>query len=245
MISEEVLMDYDYDLFLGYDIAYQNIVIKQLKLREIKELGLSKVLRRVNFCAIDKDGLFETDCDELSKFSLFELVLMFDNLREMFLDFMEMFVRSDNIDFGSDTNSFYIECDGKVGILGKENFDEFLEVVRLAYCLEAEKKESDREDIDEEMRQMLKDFEEEEDKIRKMKTKGKTVTINSLIQAICCKHPSINHLNVGESTLYQLKKEYARLMQIDANVYINTGIYTGNVSPKDINIEDYNWAKEV
>lgn len=237
VIDENKKMDYEFELYGGKTINYQNIYIKSLTIDEIRNVhGLSNILQLFNLATISRKKFKDVD----ENVSLFELV-MFSELNELFIAFLHTFAEFDEIEFGEKTMALYLKSGDKIGILNKENFEEFLEVFRMAYCIETQTKDSDRDDIDDEMREMLLEFEEEEEKIRN--AKGNQITLNSMIKAICCRHPSLNCLNIGDCTVYQLKCDLVRLYQIDANVYINTGVYTGNISSKDVKIDDYNWAK--
>lgn len=239
MIDDSKKMDYEFALYGGLTINYQNIYIKSLTIDEIRfKYGLSIILQMMKFSTLTRKQ-FETDDENLS---LFELIIG-SQLKEIFEGFINIFIEFDSIEFGEKNKSYYFKRGNEIGILNKHNFDEFLEVFRMVYCIDKTTKESERDDIDEELREILRGFEEEEDKIRN--ARGNTITINSMIKAICCRHPSLNCLNIGGCTIYQLKCDLVRLYQIDANVYINTGVYTGNIRSKDIKLDDYNWAKEL
>lgn len=238
MIDDTKKMDYEFALYGGLTINYQNIYIKSLTIDEIRyKYGLSIILQLMHLSTLTCKQ-FKTN-DNLS---LFELIIE-SELKEMLDVFVNIFLEFDSVEFGKKTKSYYFKRGSEIGVLNKDNFDEFLEVFRMAYCIDKTPRESERDDIDEELREILRGFEEEEDKIRN--ARGNTITINSMIKAICCRHPSLNCLNIGRCTIYQLKCDLVRLYQIDANVYINTGVYTGNISSKDIKIDDYNWAKEL
>lgn len=239
MIDDAKKMDYEAMLYLGKSINYQNIYIKSWKYNDIVEtIGLSNALQLFNLSTITRKKF--KDIDE--GISLFELFLH-SELNEMLVAFLHTFVEFDEVEYGEKTNAFYFKRGDEIGILNKDNFEEFLEVFRMAYCIDKESKESDRDDIDEEMRELLLGFEDEENKIRN--AKGNTITLNSMVKAVAVKHNSLNCLSIGECTIYQIKCDLIRLYQIDASVYINTGIYTGNISLKDIDIEEYNFAKEI
>ena len=239
MIDENKKMDYEAMLYLGKSINYQNIYIKSLKYNDIVEkIGLSNALQLINLSTMTPKKLKNANCDT----NLFDL-FVYSELNKLLTAFLCTFVEFDEIEYGEKTNSFYFKRGKDVGVLNGDNFEEFLEVFRMAYCVDKNLRESDRDDIDDELRDILREFEEEEDKIRN--AKGNVITLNSMVKAICCRHPSLNCLNIGECTIYQLKCDLVRLYQIDANIYINTGVYTGNISCKDIKIDDYNWAKEL
>lgn len=238
MIDEAKKMDYEALLYLGKNINYQNIYIKSWKYDDIVQIiGLSNALQLFNLSTITRKKFKDIDED----ISLFEL-FMSSELQQMFIAFLHTFVEFDEVEYGEKTNAFYFKCGDEIGVLNKDNFEEFLEVFRMAYCIEKSTKESDRDDIDDEMRRDLLEFEEEEEKIRN--AKGNTITLNSMVKAICCRHPSLNCLNIGECTIYQLKCDLVRLYQIDSNVFINTAMVSGTMTEK-INLEDYNWAKEL
>lgn len=238
MIDEDKKTDYEFELYGGLSIEFQDIKIKSLTINEIRqEYGLSKILRLLSLSTVSRKQFKNVD----EKVSLFDLVVH-SELRKVFEMFLSVFVECDAIQYGEKTNSYYLKNKDKIAMLGKENFEEFLEVFRMAYCIDKNARESDRDDIDDELREILKGFEEEEDKIKN--ARGNTITLNSMIKAICCRHPSINCLNVGNCTIYQLKCDLVRLYQIDSNVFINTAMCSGTMTEK-VDLEDYNWAKEL
>ena len=239
LIDDNKKMDYEFQLYGGLTINYQNLYIRSLTIDEIRNLyGLSMILQLMNLSTIShKQFKLAKEGD-----ALFDLIIG-SELRGIFEVFLNIFLEFDHMEYGEKTKSYYLSRSDEIGVLNKDNFEEFLEVFRMAYCIDKYSRESDRDDIDDEMRKLLLEFEEEEDKIRN--AKGNTITLNSMIKAICCRHPSLNCLNVGSCTIYQLKCDLIRLYQIDSSVYINTGIYNGAISTKDIKIDDYSWAKEL
>lgn len=237
MIDDNKKMDYEFQLYGGLTINYQNLYIRSLTINEIRNLyGLSMILQLMNLSTISHKQFKLAKEDD----SLFDLIIG-SELRGMFEVFMNVFLEFDNLEYGEKTRSYYVSRSGEIGVLNRDNFEEFLEVFMMAYCIDKGKKESDRDDIDEEMRKDLLEFEEAEEKIRN--SKGNTITLNSMIKAICCRHPSLNCLNIGECTIYQLKCDLVRLYQIDSNVFINTAMCSGLMTEK-VNLEDYNWAKD-
>ena len=195
----------------------------------------------MNFATISKNKLLRGSDISPDNIGLLDIIVGAESLRDTFLEFMSVFLEFDDIEYGNKTRSFYLTHEKTIGVLSNSNIDEFFDVFKMAYCISDIKKESDRDDIDDEMRQLLLEFEDEEEKIKNIK--GNIITINSMIKAVCCKHPSLNCLNIGKCTLYQIKTDLARLYQIDSSVCIHTGIYTGNIDSKNINLEEYSWAK--
>lgn len=220
-------MDYEMQLLGGDTVEFQNIFIKQLKLRDIKDLGYSIFEYFLNISM-----LYKIDIDRNKEYDNFFDVLVSEKYYPLFMDFLRLFLEYDSIEYGIKTKSIYVSNKTKIGIINDSNLSDFFEVFRFCYGLERNKKEKDIFDL----------ISEEEQKINKVKNGEVNITISSMISAVACKHPSINLLNIWDCTVYQLKDMVRRLYQIEENKNVNFGIYTGNISVKDIKINDYNWC---
>lgn len=228
MIDEAKKRDYEIRLLSGVEIEFQNIFLRAIKLSEIRDFGYSFFEYLLNMCMAYKSDLDKDDkCDDL-----FEVLTSNDYI-ELFMCFIGLFYKYESIEYGEKTKSFYLVNGDKIGIINNKNLDNLLEVTRFCYKLERSKKEKDIFDL----------IAEEENKIRRAKSGDVDITMSSMISAVSCKHPSINLLNIWDCTIYQLKDMVSRLYQIDGNNNVNFGIYTGNVSPKDIKINEHDWCK--
>lgn len=126
--------------------------------------------------------------------------------------------------------------------IGEDNAEDILGLFRKMYCLDDTiiKKESDRDDIDEDMRALLLAFEEEQAKIDR--AMGADVNLTGIIEGLSCKHPSINMLNIGEYTIYQLYRAYRRVCKIEHEDRLLTAHYAGTIQLSEMELKSLNWA---
>lgn len=235
-------------LLRGGTVQFERLSIKPLTLGEIQELGLIKYLSLINFTALTKEKLIGKELVEVFKpYSFYQVVVNYDELRDTFLEFLRVFVLHDEdenaIRYVPEIDTIVVRYNKVNGKINNLNFQGFLDFMRKIYYVPKNQKESEREDIDDEMAQLLKEFEEAENKVNK--ENGNEITIISMIEAICVKHPSINLMNIWNYTMYQFMKTFYRIEQIDSAKNIMTGIYSGCIEPKKINLKEYHWAKKL
>lgn len=134
-------------------------------------------------------------------------------------------------------------------LLNIDNVGQILDVFKMMYCLKEVKKESERTDIDDEMKELLKEFEEEEQKVRNSKTLGKSaITLHSIVNGVACRHPALNLLNIWDYTVYQLFQTYYTLTKIDSENRAYIALFSGNLDKnarKQLDLPTLHWATEV
>lgn len=235
-------------LLRGGTVQFERLLIKPLTLGEIEELGIEKYLGLINFSTLSKEKLIGRELVEVFKpYSFYQVVVNYEELRETFLEFLRVFVLHDedesSVRYVPEIDTIVVRYNKINGKINNSNFQSFLDFMRKIYYVPKVEKESERLDIDEEMAELLKEFEEVESKVAK--DNGNEITITSMIEAICVKHPSINLMTVWDYTMYQFMKTFYRIEQIDSAKNIMTGIYSGCIEPKKINLKEYHWAKKL
>ena len=235
-------------LLRGGTVQFERISIRPLTLGEIEEMGLEKYLGLINFTNLSKEKLVGKDLIEVFKpYSFYQIVVNYEELRETFLEFLRTFVLHDkeenSIRYVPEIDTIVVRYNKINGKINNSNFQDFLDFIRKVYHVPKTQKESERVDIDEEMAELLKEFEEAESKVAK--ESGNEITITSMIEAICVKHPSINLMTIWNYTMYQFMKTFYRIEQIDSAKNIMTGIYSGCIESKKINLKEYHWAKKL
>lgn len=242
------IMNLEAKLLRGKTVQFERLIIKPKTLGEIEELGVSEYFRLINLTTLTKEKIVGKKLKEVfEKYSFYQIVVNYDELRELYLEFIRTFVLHDedenSVRYEPVVDTIFVTYKDTIGKINNANFEDFLEFMRFVYHITIVKKESEREDIDEEMAELLKEFEEVEEKITK--DKGNEVTLTSMIEAICVKHNSLNLFNIWDYTMYQFIKTYYRIEQIDNSNNIMTALYTGNIDSKKIDIKDYHWAKKL
>lgn len=235
-------------LLRGGIVQFERLSIKPLTLGEIEEIGLEKYLSLINFSTLSKEKIVGRKLIEVFKpYSFYEVVVNYEELRETFLEFLRVFVLHDedeeSVRYVPEIDTIVVRYNKINGKINKANFQDFLNFMRKVYHVPKTQRESERTDIDEEMAELLREFEEAESKVAK--ENGNEITITSMIEAICVKHPSINLLTIWDYTMYQFMKTFYRIEQIDSAKNIMTGIYSGCIESKKINLKEYHWAKKL
>lgn len=233
-------------LLKGSRIVVHGITIKNYTLGEIfDDIGLTRYLQMSSLAnRKPKDFLTSEFINQVPDFTLFDVLCISSELNEIYLNFLNFFT---GYEWEFIANEAFIEFhsineNGERVYVNKGNFDSLLDVVKATYCLDKSKRESDRDDIDDEMKELLMEFEEESDKVRK--AKGSNITIIGIIDGVSNKHPSINLFNIWGYTIYQLMNTYYALSKIDNESRIMSGIYHGTVDSKAIDLESIHWANE-
>ncbi|MGV4321317.1 hypothetical protein [Bacillus mojavensis] len=115
----------------------------------------------------------------------------------------------------------------QIKLIHRENFDEFVEAIKVMNYLmkpklvgKVDSGDIDPNPVDEETRQLMEQMEKNRAKVAKAKkitqqNSDDDVDIADIISAVSSKSNSLNKLNIWDLTLYQLYDEYARLELID------------------------------
>lgn len=240
-------LDLKAKLLMGLNISTHGITIKNYTIGEIfGTIGLTKYLQMSSISNRDvKDYIAREYLYQFKTVSVFDVFCMTQEMNDMFIEFLNLFTGYEWKFISNDTfTEFYAKNEyGNNVHVNRENIHSIFDVVKAMYCLDSSKKESDRDDIDDEMRELLREFEEEEAKVNA--SKGSKVTIVSIIDGISAKHNSINLLNIWKYKMYQIIHTYYILNKIDNENRIMTAIYTGVMDSKKTDVEKTYWAGEI
>lgn len=233
-------------ILMGRPVSTHGIRINNYKYDYIVDvIGLDNYYSTINICTLEPKDVLPKEVfrhEEFKEITMFDLCLLNDMISELYIKLFNMFTDYEWI-FDKTMCEFITSYDKERFTVSKGNMDTVITIIKEMYCVNKEKKESDREDIDDDMRELLMEFEEEERKVRR--SKSNPITLNSIIEAISVKHPSINLLNIGSYTMYQLMHTYYRLEQIENYSKITSAIYAGTISGKDIDVNKIHWANEI
>lgn len=240
--------EYSISMLRGSVINIHGINIKPLTLGEIEELGFEKYNSLLNVCTDNKEDYLDSVKNiNVDTISMFDILTSNERIKDIFIEFISVFILNDkeinSVQYINATNEIVVIYNGNISRINRRNIDDILYIIKKLYCKNMSSRESDRDDIDDEMKQLLREFEEEERKIRNKK--GAIITLNSIIEFVCSKHNSINVFNVWGLTVYQLMITYLRLEKISNYENILNGLYHGSVNFKDIDLERIHWANEI
>lgn len=233
-------------LLMGLDISIHDITIKNYKMGTLfKDVGLSRYLQLSSLAIrTPKDFLQEEFLEEFKSVTMFDVFCINDELNNFFIQFLNLFTGYEwtFITTPSFTEFHAINEYGSRVHIGKGNYDDVIEIIKVMYCLDRSKRESERDDIDERMKEILAEFEEEESRVNS--AKGGTITLISIIDGIANKHNSINLLNIWEYTMYQVMHTFHSLEKISNEDRVMNGVYAGMIDSKKIDLEKMHWAAE-
>ena len=111
--------------------------------------------------------------------------------------------------------------ENELTVIHRDNFDDFVEVVKLQNYLKKPEKEYKPNPVDEQAKKLMEQMEENRKKVEAKKraqnnsNDDNAIDISDIISAVSSKSYSINKFNIWDFTLYQLYDEYTRLELID------------------------------
>lgn len=234
-------------LIKGSDITVNNIRIKHYKIGYlVDEVGLDKYFYMIHIATLKpKDLLKKEVLKEFKDINMFDIFCMSEDMNNTFIAFLNFFTGYvwDFIDGGSFMEFHAInECGNRVHI-SRDNFNDVMDVVCKMYCTDMQKpKESERDDIDDEMAQWLRELEEEEGKVNQ--AKGTFLTIISILTGIANRHPSLNLINIWDYSIYQIQYTYRTLCKIDNENRVFAGVYAGTIDTKKMDLEKMHYAND-
>jgi len=239
-------------LISGKPIKFIGIKIVPFTLDEIFDddvVGLEKYSELLKILNVDKASLDGIPDEQLSEINNFDLFTAQPVLMQKLIEFLTVFLRTDQIGYSEKYRTLGIQIAPTIGAedimayVDRDNFDEFMELFKKINCVRFEKAEKAKPANAKalEMMERIKKNALEEPKPKKQ---GK-FDLTSLISGVCSKHPSLNYTNVFKLNVFTLWEAYYYLSQSNQFDSTMQGVYTGNLSPKDINFEDISWIKKI
>lgn len=233
-------------LLAGSNIAVKDITIINYKAHDIfRVIGVTKYLQMTNLmCRTPRDFIEPKYLKEFGDVKLFDIFCMTEEMQDLFKKAMNFFTGYEWDFVGTSAFiEFWATNENNERVhINRENCEEIFDVIKSMYCLHDNKKESQRDDIDDRMREILAEFEEEESKVNT--AKGSKITLFSIIAGVATKHNSINLLNIWDYTIYQIIHSFKLLEKISNEDRTMTGIYSGTIDSKKIDLDKIHWAAE-
>lgn len=228
-------------LLKGENFVYKNgLEIKNYTLKELlsNSFNLSLYYYCLDVCTIQLRNVKKQE-------DLFNVLLQEENL-EKFVRFINFFIVHDQengVRPLPQINTIMINNNGSIGSIDKNTIEDIIYIVRKMYCAPDKLADTQRDDLPTELAEMLKEFEEEEIKVKK--ANKQEINIYSIIESIATTDPKYNFDNIWDLTMYKLYAIFKR-KEVE-NRYNNTlmGIYTGNIIGKNIDIDKIHWARDL
>jgi hypothetical protein len=213
---------------------------------DVMDIGESYYNKIINSLLFKKENLEQNE--EFEKLSEFELFYLYcyqaKDFRELVFNGLKLIFKDDpKIDDGILGIYFGDVKDGRV--IDGNNFEIIQHVVAKAHWIKIEAKKEEE----------FKPFDERAQAIIDMVMKGRkersnikpkvSVNLHSIIAGLTWKSNGISLKEIMTMTIYQLYMGYFVSQNIDSHYFMLTGIYTGNIDAKNIDMSEINWAKRL
>lgn len=231
--------DLNFKCLLAKPIELEGIgILHPLTINEISKLGLktyNSYLSVLCLTANDIKNALDLE-DEDFEIEPFDFILAncinLDFLTQM-TDAMSCFFK-ESCGFSED-GYFFIGEINDCRMIHRANFNFFADILRKQNCIQ-KKAEEPLKVQSEAGKDMLKRLKLARKKYADKFKSG--VEITDIISAMASKHGSINLLNVGELTMFQLIDQYKRINMID-EYYINIKSLMAGADPKDVKVKHW------
>lgn len=223
-------------LLAGLPIDIGICKVYPTELKEIVEIGEVKYNQYLSTVLFDKKVLqLEQQVDD-DDIDIIAAISSYDkNFRDLFLKSISFFIKED-VKL-SNNGVFYIDNDK---FFTQDLFNNLqLIVKRINYI-----KDNQEDEIiagNERAKSFMEKLKKKKEKI--LKNKKQDINLASIISGVAWKSNNVNIKNIWDLTIYQLYDAYYRLENIDYYNHTVTGIYSGTIDGKKINLNKINWAR--
>jgi hypothetical protein len=228
-------IDLKLKLFCGEPIYVEGYgEIKPLKVKDIVSYGYTEYLKALNIVCLINYEDFIKDKEEVEKikqelhFLDFLIIFGGEDLENELEKSFSLFLGGEAVVDKDNLCIFINKNNGEVLVVNKENFDNIREVLKYQnYVKHFEEKKigKDESPMDEETRKFkerLEMLKKKRDEIKRKQQQNDSdenqesdIDFYDIISSISSKSYSINELNVGELTVYQVYSKFKRMEIID------------------------------
>ena len=210
-------------------------------LREIFDIGIEVYDSFINFLAINverylelidpeaKEEYLKLSEEDKKKFTLFNLIIMNNEMRDMYKDIFSFFLSAD-VAFNRPRAAFLIYDDDEkiIGIINSNNFEIARDYILQYNFLDLGEKEIKCKN--KKAREILEKIKNAKLKIQKNGKRDKSLEISNIIFKLSSRHNSINSTNIWDMTVYQLYAEfYEQIHRYQNDIYaMNYATYGGD-----------------
>lgn len=215
-------------------------VFKLPRLRDLITMGEDRYNSYLSSLLFSKDAL-QVESNEFNDYSDFEVlskIIFYDEtFGGHFLSTLEFFF-GEKIDI-NDKGELYFGNINEENIFTEEKWKIAKKLVKIANFMKDAEKEEGYNAGNDKARELIEKIKKKKQVLSEVK-KEESINLHSIISAVACR--SVGFDRVGDLTIYQLYDTFYRLGLIDNYHFTFTGVYTGNISGKDINLSEINWA---
>ena len=201
-------IDLEFKLVLGKPILVEKVgFLYPLNINEIVNMGIMTYYQLISLivCDIEEIKKIDKNCSSTLE-SIIKISLETNENKIIILNFLSTLFREqvnlNDVGFLSLGN---VE-EKTLRIIDSDSYEEIKRILMHQNCIKKPEKKS---------KKLLK-FEARLAKMRKKYGKENDTSLIEIVSAISAKHPSINLLNVGELTIYQLYDQLTRLNMIES-----------------------------
>lgn len=231
-------LEFSLKMLSGSNIDLGGLIIKNYTLKEIlNDIGVYKYYSITKMANATKRKWLGEDCE----IGLLTALMSDKDICKRLEVFLDVFVLHDEINVNEELGIISVVCNGNRFNITDNNLEVIFDVVKHMYCVSSSEEVSDV--VDDEFAELLREFAEEEAKVRQ--ANGTEITLDSIIESVSVSHPSLNLNTLFSYTMYQLIHTYKRIDHIKSSDSIKTGVYSGSISSKDIKLEQLNWARKL
>lgn len=215
--------------------------LQPLRIRDIAEIGEDVYNRYLSSLCFELKDVGEeiSSIEGITTYDVLALqCLHHDDLKEMVLSAFTVFF-GESVKFNEKYVIFYLGELSENRFITRDNYEFIRQVLRKQNFI-PETAEEDYNPANERARKLI----EEIKKNQRNAPKNKDKTLYSIISGIAWKS-HIGIKSVWDLTIYQLFDAYYRLELVDAWDKTMTGIYSGSVDGKKVNLKDLSWSKPI
>lgn len=240
--------NYDLSLLAGLPIQIGNISIKPLTLMDIAKLGEYTYNSLLTTLCIDKDDINETfqineKYDSTFDFLINKLLNGDVQMQALIYTAFQVFIGNIEIGLAQENEYFFYMGDlnkpNECLYITKDNFNNIVKIIKKQNCIVDKSEEEPPIFANKMAEEMWKKCRENEKKLQKVKPQE--INLHSMISGIAWKTIGIDR--VFDLTIYQLYDAYSRLGLIDEYDKTLTGIYSGTIESKKIDMRKINYVK--
>lgn len=249
-------------LLLGKPVYIDNVgYLNSYTLNSILDLGFDVYNYFLNIlCITEKDikkMIIEDDLNKLNDINVFDFLYNIclnnsdSDLKKIILDALSFFF---NEKVTVTNYGFQVGDINSKRFITSNNFYKVTRIVKKQNCIKtrdieeknfkndlARQKYEELERIREKMRKMQEDLKNGNKKNKDKDDEKKDISEwDNIISSLCCKHPTINLLNIGELTIYQIIDQFKRTQMID-DYYISIKSLLAGAEKVDV----IHWASDI
>lgn len=209
-------IDLKLGLLSGDSIYVDNIEIKQLTIREIKEIKYERYQQMISLLCIDKEALIEmvVSKNNTDEMTVFDIIFNSENigLINEFIVSLKFFLKETEVCYHEKFGLVFGRVEDKKTI-NQNNFNYIADAIKYTNCLYNVDKDKLYNPEDEKAMSIIKKLQKGREKTEKIKSskpesKKDDIDIADIVSAVSTNSKSFNKHNIWDATIYQIYDEF-------------------------------------